>query len=67
MLREAIIMQLYGDVIEEDIDLAVDEAKLRAQLYELGAVLSEVLIDEGGWRLRVRLNSNERQKLLPSI
>ena len=67
LLREAIIMQLYGDVIEEDIDLAVDEAKLRAQLYELGAVLSEVLIDEGGWRLRVRLNSNERQKLLPSI
>ena len=67
LLREAIIMQLYGDVIEEDIDLAVDEAKLRAQLYELGAVLSEVLIDEGGWRLRVRLNSNERKKLLPSI
>lgn len=65
LLREAIITQLYGDVIEEEIVLAVDAAKLRAQLYELGAVLSETDIDEGGWRLKIRINSDERQRLLP--
>lgn len=64
LLREAIITQLYGDVIEEDIVLAVGEAKLRAQLYELGAVLSETLIDEGGWKLKIRINSDERERLL---
>ncbi len=64
LLRDAIITQLHGDVIEEDIVLAVGEAKLRAQLYELGAVLSETLIDEGGWKLKIRINSDERQRLL---
>ncbi len=66
LLREAIIKQLYGNVIEEEIVLGVDEAKLRAQLYQLGAVLSETLIDEGGWRLKIRINAEERQRLLPA-
>ncbi len=64
LLREAIIHKLYGNVIEEEIVLAVDEAKLRAQLYQLGAVLSETLIDEGGWRLKIRINAEERERLL---
>lgn len=64
LLREAIIKQLYGTVIEEEIVLGVDEAKLRAQLYELGAVLSETLIDEGGWRLKIRMNASARQRAL---
>lgn len=64
LLREAIISQLYGDVIEEELILDVCEAKLRAQLYELGAVVSESLIDEGGWRLNIRINADERQRLL---
>ena len=65
LLREAIIKQLYGSVIEETIVLGVNEAKLRAQLYALGAVLSETLIDEGGWRLKIRINADEKQRLLP--
>lgn len=65
LLREAIIKQLYGAVIEEEIVLGVNESKLRAQLYELDAVLSETLIDEGGWRLKIRINADERQRLLP--
>ena len=67
LLKEAMIAQLYGDVIEENIILAVDKAKLRAQLYELGAVLDEVLLDEGGWKLKIRINSNERERLLSCV
>lgn len=66
LLREAMIAQLYGDVIEEEVSLGVNEAKLRAQLYELGAVLSESLIEEGGWRLKIRINADERKRLLGS-
>lgn len=64
LLREAIVTQLFGAVVEEEVILAVHEAKLRAQLYALGAVLGEKIIDEGGWCLRVRLNSSERERLL---
>ena len=63
LLREAIITQLYGDVIEEEILLGVDEAKRRSQLYELGAVLNEIQLEEGGWRLKIRINSSARQHL----
>ena len=65
LLREAIVTQLYGTVIAEEIVLSVDEAKLRAQLYELGAVMSETLIDEGGWLLNIRINASERKRLFP--
>ena len=67
LLREAIITQLYGDVTEEEVVLGVDEAKLRAQLYQLGAVLSETLIDEGGWRLRIRIDASARERLLSLV
>ncbi len=66
LLREAVITQLYGDVIDEDILLGVDEAKLRSQLYELGAVLNEIQLEEGGWKLKIRINSSARQHLFTS-
>lgn len=67
LLREAIITQLYGRVYENEIILGVDEAKLRAQLYQLGSVLSEILLDDGGWQLRIRINADEMQRLLPKV
>ena len=66
LLREAVITQLYGDVIDEDILLGVDEAKLRSQLYELGAVLNEIQLEEGGWKLTIRINASARQHLFTS-
>lgn len=60
-LREAIAHQLYGNIIEEEIELSAQDAKLRAHLYAIGAVLSETLTDTGGWRVHVRRSQNERQ------
>ncbi len=64
LLGEAISTQLHGIIIEEDIELTVNDSKLRANLYELGAVLSETFTDTGGWRLHIRLNHAEKQRLL---
>ncbi len=63
LLCEAIVTQLHGKVIEEEVVLGMDEARLRAQLYEQGAVLGETVTEEGGWRIKIRLDSEERQRL----
>lgn len=66
LLRDVIVTQLYGTIIEEEIILMPSDAKLRAQLYALGAVSRETLTEEGGWRLNIRLNLDEKQRLFPS-
>lgn len=63
LLQTVISTQLYGNVIEKNITLGVHEAKLRAQLYALGAVLNEELIEEGGWNLTIRINPEEKYRL----
>ena len=63
LLRGAIATELYGVVKEEDIVIEPQNAKLRAQLYELDAVLKETLINEGGWTLTIRLNLDEKRRL----
>ena len=67
LLREAIVAQLYGEVLIKEVVLSVDEAKLRAQLYQLDAVINETLIEEGGWRLVLRINTSEYQRLFKKL
>ena len=67
LLREAIASQLHGTIIDEDIELTANDAKLRANLYALGAVLSESLTDDGGWRLHIRMSKAEKQRLLRAV
>lgn len=69
LLKEAIAAQLHGHVLQEDILLKPTQAKLRAQLYQLGAVLNESLTEEGDWLLKIRITRDQKQKLfhLPAI
>ncbi|KTC68760.1 GTPase [Legionella birminghamensis] len=62
-LREAIAAQLHGQATDELLHLAPDQAKLRANLYELNAVKSEKINEEGGWDLSVRLTKAQRDFL----
>lgn len=62
-LQEAIVRELYGVVIDENIELSPKDAKLRARLYELGAVLNETTTDEGGWQLHIHISRAEKQRL----
>ncbi len=63
LLKEAIAVQLHGEVLIEDILVKVSQAKLRAQLYQLGSVLSESITDEGDWRLKIRITADQKQRL----
>jgi GTPase len=63
LLRELIAIQLQGAIIEEEIFIKASEAKLRAKLYQLNAVLEEKVCDEGGWLLRIKLTQAQRMCL----
>ncbi len=63
LLCQAIATQLQGAIIEEEILLAPEQAKLRATLYEMDAVLSEKIEEEGGWRLKIKLTQEQRRRV----
>ncbi|MFI4918319.1 MAG: ribosome rescue GTPase HflX [Legionellales bacterium] len=63
LLKEAIATQLHGSILIEDVLLKGAEAKLRAHLYQLGAVVSESINDEGDWLLKIRITKAEKQRL----
>lgn len=64
LLCNAIAQSLYGTILEEEIELSPVDAKLRAQLYKLDAVVDENPTDEGGWKLRIRLTQEQKKRLL---
>ncbi|PWY55831.1 GTPase HflX [Legionella qingyii] len=63
LLKEAISTQLHGAVLVEQVVLKPTQAKLRAQLYELGAILSESHNEDGDWLLKIRLTQAQKQRL----
>ncbi|KTD64146.1 ribosome rescue GTPase HflX [Legionella shakespearei] len=63
LLKETIASQLHGVVLVEDIVIKATQAKLRAQLYQLGAVLTETITEEGNWLLKIRITQAQKQRL----
>lgn len=64
LLCETIATQLHGIILDEEIELTPNDAKLRAHLYAAGAVLSESVTDAGGWRVHIRMSQAEKERLL---
>lgn len=65
LLKEAIAAQLHGTVSIEEIVLNTNQAKLRAQLYQIGSVLSEAINTEGDWLLKIKISADQKQRLFP--
>lgn len=63
LLCHAITERLFGGMIEQELTLNATQAKLRARLYELDAVIKETISNEGDWHLIVRLSKQEKDKL----
>ena len=51
LLREALVERLGRDRIGAHVQLAPSQGRLRAKLYESGAVRGESVADDGGWIL----------------
>ena len=63
-LLEALADRLGGDLFTEQVELRPDQARLRAELYDLGAVENEHFGEDGSSRLNVRLARREWERLL---
>ncbi|QDP71319.1 GTPase HflX [Legionella israelensis] len=63
LLKGVIAEQLHGQIVIEKIVLSPGEAKLRARLYELGAVLDESIDESGEWLLTIRLTRAQKERL----
>lgn len=64
LLKEAIATQLHGMILIEDIVIKPDQAKLRAQLYQLGAILKESVDENGDWLIKIRITADQKRRLL---
>lgn len=53
LLREALVELLGRDRIRTGLRLAPSQGRLRARLYEAGAVQTESAADDGGWLLAI--------------
>ena len=62
-LASAIGELLNKDIIEQKVVLSPSQAKLRSQLYEHDAIVSEEVDDEGNYHLVIRLPRVELDKL----
>jgi len=56
LLLAALSEHLREAIVRRTVRVGVDDARLRALLYGMGAVVAERLLDEGGWELDVELD-----------
>lgn len=62
-LQALIAKCLSHTIVERNIILQSQDAKLRAELYRLGGVLSETIDPEGRWHLSIKLPKVDLEKL----
>ena len=65
LLRAAIAERLDLEKLARRVVLAAADGRRRAQLYEMGAVLHEKALEEGGWQLDVTLSPSRWARLFP--
>ena len=62
-LKETIALRIKGKRIRTWISLEGKHAKLRSQLFDLGAVEEEKTTDDGQWLLHVELSQQDAERL----
>ena len=67
LLRAAIAERLDLEKLVRRIEVAPADGRLRAQLYEMGAVLAEEALPDGGWLLEVTLSRSRWARLFPDL
>ena len=65
LLRSAVAERLDHAKLNRIVRLRPDEGRLRAQLYQWGAVLRESTLEEGGWELEITLSESRWARLFP--
>ena len=63
LLAEALRGHFQSRLVRGVLELAADQAGVRARLYELNGVLAENILDDGGCRLEIELPRIELERL----
>jgi GTP-binding protein HflX len=64
MLKEAIATRLRQKTAHRTIHLQPAQGRQRAKLFELGAVLNEEVLEDGGWTLELRMAEKDLRRFL---
>lgn len=64
VLKQAIVEQLASNMIYRQFSLSPMQGKLRANLYQLGAVVAEIQLEGGYAELTVHMNQTDFARLL---
>ena len=67
LLKNAIVEHIYGDPVYRTISLGPQQGKLRAELYQKQAVLSERIDDEGNWIISLCLAKDDYAEFLKAM
>ena len=64
MLKDAIAHRLRQKTLHRYLRLNPGQGRQRAKLFEMGAVLSEEALDDGGWSLELKMAEKDLQRFL---
>jgi GTPase len=64
ILKDAIVKRLYDKITRRQLHLAPSQGRQRAKLFELGAVISEESLDDGGWSIEVKMAQKDLRRFL---
>jgi len=64
LLKEAIARRLQQKTVHRYIRLESAQGRQRAKLFELGAVLNEEILEEGGWLLELKMAEKDLRRFL---
>ncbi len=67
LLHEVLDRHVRGNAERHELHLPPTAGKLRAELFELGAVREEQASSDGGWLLKVDLDSRQLHKLMHTV
>jgi GTP-binding protein HflX len=64
LLKGAIAKHLQKKTVRRHIHLEPAQGRQRAKLFELGAVLSEEVLEDGGWALELKMTEKDLRRFL---
>ena len=64
LLKEAIARRLQKRTVRRFIHLEPSQGRLRAKLFELGAVQDEAVLDDGSWSLELKMTEKDLRRFI---
>ena len=64
LLRESIAKRLAKRTVHRFMHLEASQGRQRAKLFELGAVINERMLDDGGWSMELKMSEKDLRRFL---